>query len=643
MREPLNLDRTTRRKASLIAIIVLFSVFWIPIRSGVAQQPDLAQMAVAYATRSYDIPLEQAELVHSTWLANRIYRGKVLDKRTGAIYVVSLQLSGDAATDEDVNSIIEAELNEGFVGKINALLRQKAEADQGGFSKVAIWVKTPPVPYDKWRADIEAGKRDQVFKEARDFHSLAEAPLKGFLTSRSIPIKYASPLAPVVCADLPNILLSALEKHPDVARIYADEIPDSALSNSIPTIKANDVWALGYTGGGQYSKVAVVESLDHGLSAVANDNPYLGPVTFYNTNNTQASSHASGVAGVVVSNHITYKGVSHGVSRPGNLLSGNPDYNNNQTVNTATEWAAQQGAAVINQSYGINSNGTINIYGIWDDYIVKLYGPTVVACAGNYCSTTPCSYNVWDPAIGYNVIAVGSFYTNNNIKWKDDVMASDSCYINPSSPHGDREKPELAAPGGVMTTSSVPPWDQFVYDTGTSFAAPHVTGTVALFGSTGGYMRYLADVMKAVLMVSATHNIEGDSRLSDKDGAGGLNAKAAWDVLTNGWTDYHAMPGYCLDSGEQPQFSATAGQTVRAAISWLVGVDPNTGVYTFQDADLVVVDPTATQFWTSASFDNNFELVQFTAPVTGTYKMNWCYKHGSSFPLPRMAYAYYVQ
>ena len=41
-------------------------------------------------------------------------------------------------------------------------------------------------------------------------------------------------------------------------------------------------------------------------------------------------------------------------------------------------------------------------------------------------------------------------------------------------------------------------------------------------------------------MASAVHNIEGDSRLSDRDGAGGINAALAYNIADHGRYDVAA-------------------------------------------------------------------------------------------------------
>ena len=75
--------------------------------------------------------------------------------------------------------------------------------------------------------------------------------------------------------------------------------------------------------------------------------------------------------------------------------------------------------------------------------------------------------------------------------------------------------------------------------------------------------------VKAIIMASADHNIEGNSRLSDKDGAGGVNAQEAYKIAStakgtswNGVTISYGtgVPWY------GPNITASMGQKVRVVI-----------------------------------------------------------------------------
>jgi len=100
-------------------------------------------------------------------------------------------------------------------------------------------------------------------------------------------------------------------------------------------------------------------------------------------------------------------------------------------------------------------------------------------------------------------------------------MASYSSWWNPVEGH---EKPEVVAPGDdVETTSTSAPWIVSDFN-GTSSASPLTMGVATLLVDREPSLMVQPHAIKATIMVSAWHNLEGDAVLSDKDGAGGIHA-----------------------------------------------------------------------------------------------------------------------
>lgn len=627
----------TRIRTLMRASLVLLAIVLV---GGVGhfradQQVDLLDKALSYAAQLNNISLDRLVIANTAWLGGEVFRAKVVDYDTGEIYVVNLHSSGELATDQEVKDLLGACLQRGFAGKVQASLKASINAAPAGTSRINIWVKTPEIPLASWHSGLEQGMRQQVLTEAAAFHLQAETPVLNFLHSLGIKEKRASQYAPVIACQIPNAVLGQLEDLPEVTRIYDDGIAGAALNTSIPTIKAQKVWNQGITGSGV--TVAVVEAQVGGFNAIVSNNPLLGAMTYYDTMHTQASHHATEVAGVIGSTDGTYKGVSYGVPRP--LLNGNPSDPSYSGVDDATGWAGSQAASVINQSYRSNvPNGSIGTMGQYDDYIVGAYLCTIAVCAGNSDPDSGFSYRVDDPAVAYNVIAVGAFDHRSDSDWSNDVMAGYSAYINPTSPHNDREKPEVAAPGNVNSTFEVSPWVPSPIQ-GTSFSAPHVAGTAALLMQAKPSLKTAPEEVKAVVMASAVHNIEGATRLSDLDGAGGLQAKAAYDTVVNGSSSY--FRDTTIGSCRTVTFSASSGQVIRFAICWLSKIIG--GNDTVQDLDLVLKNPSGTVVATSASFDNNFEIVEVTASSTGTYTASVCPKGFSLGFKPNFGWAYYLQ
>lgn len=345
--------KTKSVAARVATVIIVLSVVVLPGIVNHAQQLDVSQQALLYAAQINNLPLDRLAIANTAWLANEIFRAKVLDKVTGEIDVVSVHSSGTPATDEEVAELVRADLMKGFVGKVQASLKSRADAAPSGTSSVNIWVNTPQIPRAAWHFALEQGRREQVFNESAAFHLNAETPVLQFLHNLGLQEKYASRYAPVITCQVPNGVLAQLETLPEVLRIYGDERAVPALNTSIPTIKAQKVWNQGVTGSGV--KVAIIEAqLPDGTNAIANANPFAGPVTYYDLMHTQSGRHATEVAGVVASTDVTYQGVSYGVPRPSDLLNGNPSGTQSSDLNAATGWAASQNASVINQSYGLD-------------------------------------------------------------------------------------------------------------------------------------------------------------------------------------------------------------------------------------------------------------------------------------------------
>jgi hypothetical protein len=379
-------------------------------------------------------------------------------------------------------------------------------------------------------------------------------------------------------------------------------------------VKANVVWGRGKTGTG--IKVAIVEVPESGTSSrVEFSNPYLLDGSSYRPD-LPVSSHATQVAGIVASTHSTYKGISYGVPA---LLSANANIGYDSSIVPATEWAITQGANVLSCSLGRNTSRELGSLAQYYDHVVWSNHLTVVAAAGN-------DGIVESPGLAYNVIAVGAFDDRDTPIWTDDAMLGNSGYNDPISQHGDREKPEVAAVGaGMISTSTASPWVGYCNDFGTSFATPVVSGEAALLMHRQSQLTSWPEAVKAAIMAGAIHNIEGASRLSDRDGAGGIDCSIADDTIANNrwWANtvtYGDFPKTYVLSG------IPAGKKVRVVAAWdshPPDLHPPYGTINDplqSDFDLVIYDPNGEQVEVSSSYDNNYEIGQFTTEMSGNYQ-----------------------
>lgn len=542
---------------------------------------------------------------------------KVVDKESGDIYGISVDTKGNEVNKNTVEQQEEVAYRQ-IYGKLTKELHEellsKNNADK---TNVGIWLSGG--------TDVEQnkGEKDSIAK-----HEAIEAPIIAEIKKKG-KIRYASQYAPLIYAELSKKAIEELEARGDVEVIDKEGIAKPEINSSVPTIRANLVWPYGITGYGV--KVAVVE--DDGIAFA---NPYIKDGIYYKPLTPNIDFHATAVAGVIESTHSTYKGVAPGVD----LLSANSlDYYESSLI-AASDWALSKGANILSLSWGIESDGRLHVMDKYYDYVVPRWPyPTIVKSAGNTAGLVTTPGNAW------NVITTGAIDDWNTASWfsPNDVMAWYSSYIDPYSQHSDREKPEVAAVGSRITSTSTSyPWIEGEYD-GTSFAAPAVAGEAALLMSNNSSLKTWPEAVRAAIFASAVHNVEGSSRLSENDGMGAVVASEAYKVVANNQLKYgtiYSTTSYPINY----TFYAPSGKKVRVAIAWNSKSKGPHGRDTLKvDLDLRVKSPSGNYTGYSLSYDNNYEIVEFYSSVSGYYtaeiiKSRW----DAGYSSERLGYAYSI-
>ena len=271
-----------------------------------------------------------------------------------------------------------------------------------------------------------------------------------------------------------------------VSKIYLDIKTYNLLDDTIPLINADDAWNLGYTG-----KTKTVCVIDTGvnkshpalqgkiiaeacycreLEGASTHCCYNGDlVDFDNNSALDNNGHGTNVAGIIASNNLTFRGVAYNASiiaiKVANSTGGGSLYDISSAIDWCRMYQTTYNISVISISRGDEQNhpGVSPCPDDIDDNINLAYNKNIslVIASGNEGYSNGINY----PACAPNVISVGATTINYNTLW--------------SSTDRKIGLLDLVAPGEFIQTSCIS--GTFgCFATGTSFAAPHVAGAVAL-------------------------------------------------------------------------------------------------------------------------------------------------------------------
>jgi hypothetical protein len=226
-------------------------------------------------------------------------------------------------------------------------------------------------------------------------------------------------------------------------------------------------------------------------------------------------------------------------------------------------WPAQ----VTNESYGSGA-GTVSANNLSDDSPAAAYNVLSVPGSGN---DGPAASSVASPCVGYDTLCVGSYEMGSNLADPSDDTISDWSSRGPGpSPGGGLpgvKKPDLVAVGDTTLaeesyTNKNTLWTA---GTGTSFAAPLVSGAAALLVGSG-VTDHLA--VKAILIDSARPGRATPSSAMGTQtgwqpdwGWGALDLQAAQAQRTNFVSG--SVPG-----GSARFYKAAVGVGDRATLTW---------------------------------------------------------------------------
>ncbi|SEE59568.1 Serine protease, subtilisin family [Jiangella alba] len=281
-----------------------------------------------------------------------------------------------------------------------------------------------------------------------------------------------------------------------ISHVWLDGTVRASLDESVPQIGAPQAWEDGYAGAG-----AVIAVLDTGVDATHPD--LAGRVVAEQNFSTSDDAldrfgHGTHVASIAAGTGAASDGSFRGVAPEAALISGKvlDDHGSGlvSDVIDGMEWAAEQGADVVNLSLGTEPTDGQDPASLAVDRLTEESGVLFVIAAGNFGDGPD---TVTSPAAADAALAVGAVDG-------DDVLA-------PFSSRGPRLtdraiKPEISAPGVEITAARSTTIDgggdeAYMEASGTSMAAPHVAGAAAILA--GQHPDWSAAQLRAVLMATA--------------------------------------------------------------------------------------------------------------------------------------------
>ena len=296
---------------------------------------------------------------------------------------------------------------------------------------------------------------------------------------------------------------------------------------------------------------------------------------------------------------------------------------------TATEALLAYNVRVINASIGTpDHNYSDDVYSQWIDHLSPTQAVTFVASAGN----DGINQYVTGGGHAYNGITVGAVNTNSTTSITNDTIWNNTSMVTLPS---DAVKPELFAPGTITTPSGI--YDNLSNTvSGTSFAAPFVTGLVAQLIQASPTLGTNSRLVKALLLAGA-HDINSRTEYQHSTSlgptvsahrAGSVNARLSYFARNNIWVGTLATGVSVITSAN---ISVPSGAPfIRVALVWdkrNTYFNPNGSPGTqpvLTNLDLRLINSAGQVVAVSQSTRNGLELIHFspsTAIPAGNYKI----------------------
>lgn len=458
--------------------------------------------------------------------------------------------------------------------------------------------------------------RARLFQAGKAYHQKHNREVMRLVDTSDIQDIYVSKYTPFFSYDVPNQDITE-ETYDSIVELahygVVEEITvgedcqyEPCLSNAMSAINVKPYVDAGtYTGEGIVVGVLEPSILDKNHSNFANTNVIVRDEWYYIET---VDDHTTQVGSIIAGKY----GIAPGVTLLSVELAGN--------AQSEVDWMMDQGVHIINCSYGdANPTGVYSADSAYMDYIAYTYNLTIIAAAGNDGND---SDYIGNPGLGYNVLTVGASYTSTNTKPSFSSSKTSGCST----------KPNLIAPGVALNVFP------FATCTGTSFAAPIVSGCAALLMQAKSIAKLRPDLVFA-LMSANTDAVAGTPTYSLQEGIG--TGRLNFGAMMQNLNRYFFYSFNTTATEHTFSISLSAGQKVRISVAWLALATGKVNGTSLTDYDLYLEDTSNNMLNASVKTYNNVEFVEYTVSSAGTYIIR-VQQYGTRYKNDMMTVAYRI-
>lgn len=361
------------------------------------------------------------------------------------------------------------------------------------------------------------------------------------------------------------------------------------------------------------------------MKAYFTNSPFGGYESDSIFSNIAAPRHGDMVADILAGQYKDSDGkiVYKGIVPNSKLYLANAEESNTLKYKTSLEYLVSQGCSVINMSRSIGDDGN-NTYGDaakWIDEFVQRYNVNIVISAGNDVT------GVTSGKMAYNAIVVGSCDENGKI-------ANNSCYSNSNNK---AYKPDITAFGVDVNIPTNPNGVS-----GTSCAAPMVTGLVAQLCQLNATLRANPTLMKAVVVNSTRRKdvLLSDTYLSvvgkasypinHKYGVGVMYAPDAYIMVHD--DNYFSLGQLDSNTNTVELEQKISARKDNKLVRIVLNVSNNYPSLSLETLKLQVTDPNGNVYTSQYKYDTK-QVVAIKPGTSGIYKIKLSRLNGTNYNL----------